>query len=156
MADKIQKSILGRRLGLDESGNAVIGDGNSIFASDNASTKPPRIATGYVNTAPTTADGLRAYGHHFLSSAQGTYLLDDPVPGQRVTIHTESQTTAAARIVKTSTGNVTFGSSGGYNSWNSSAAHTLELIGKTTSQYNVINNALASTVSTSYAVFSTI
>lgn len=152
----ILKSILGRRLGFGPSDNLVIGDGDSVIASNNATTRGPRIATGYVNTAPTTAATLANYGHHFLTSAQGTYLLDDPVPGQRVTIHTESQTTAAARIVKTSTGNVTFGSSGGYNSWNSSAAHTLELIGKTTAQYNVINNALASTVSTSYGVFSTI
>lgn len=149
-------SIHGRRAGLDVNGNVVIGDGDSIFASNNASTKAPRIATGAVNTAPTTASGLRAYGVHWLSSAQGTYLLDDPVPDQRVTIITQSQTTAAARIVKTSTGNVTFGTSGGYNSWNSSAAHTLDLVGITTAIYGVINNALNSTVSTSYGVFSTI
>ncbi len=152
----ILKSIRGRLFGLDVSGNIVVGDGDSVFASNNASTRAARIATAFNNTAPTTADGLRAYGHHHLTSAQGTYLLDDPIPGQRVTIHTESQTTAAARIVKTSTGVVTFGSSGGYNSWNSTAAHTLELVGKTTSQFNVVTNALASTVSTSYAVFSTI
>lgn len=149
-------SIKGRRFGLDVDGNSVIGDGDSIFAKNNLSTRPPRIASGAVATAPTTAAGLAAYGHHFLTSAVGTYLLADPVPGQRVTIHTESQTTAATRIVKVSTGSVTFGSSGGYNSWNSSAAHTLELIGKTTSQYGVIGNNLASTVSTSYGVFSTI
>jgi hypothetical protein len=156
MADQ-RTSIHGRKFGLDGDGNAVIGDGNSVFASNNASTRGPRIATGAINTAPTTATGLVAYGYHFLTSAQGTYLLDDPVPGQEVVIFTESQTTAAARIVKTSTANgVTFGSSGGYNSWNSTAAHTLRLVGKTTTQYNVISNALASTVSTSYPVFSTI
>ena len=156
MTDKIQKSIVGRRFGLDESGNAVIGDGNSIFVADNASTKPARVATSYINTAPTTAANLANYGVHVLTSAQGTYLLDDPVPGQRVTIMTESQTTANARIVKVSTGSVTFGSSGGYNSWNSSAAHVLQLIGITTAKYGVIDNSLASTVSTSYGVFSTI
>ena len=152
----VQKSILGRKLGLDQSGNSVIGDGDSIFASNNASTRGPRIATGYQNTAPTTAVTLTNYGVHFLTSAQGTYLLDDPVPGQRVTIHTKSQTTAAARIVKTSTGVVTFGSSGAYNSWNSSAAHTLELIGETTSNYAVLVNVGNSTVSTTVGVFSTI
>lgn len=155
----ILKSIYGRKLGLDGSGNTVIGDGDSVFASNNGSTRPPRIASGYVNTAPTTsgAGTLAAYGHHWLTSSPVGYTLDDPVPGQRVTIFTESQTTATTRFVQTSTANgVTFGTSGGYNKWASSAAHTLELIGKTTSVFGVINNALASTVSTSYGVFSTI
>lgn len=145
----------GKRLGLDVSDNLVIA-GGSLFASNNASTKPPRIANGDVATAPTTAAGLAAYGVHVLTSAQGTYPLADPVPGQRVTILTESQTTANARIVKVSTGSVTFGSSGGFNQWQSSAAHALELIGITTAKYGVIANNAASTVSTSVGVFSTI
>lgn len=153
----IFKSLHGRQWGLDVSGNAVIGDGDSIFASNNASTKAPRIATGAVATAPTTAAGLNAYGAHMLSSSPVGYALADPVPGQRVTVLTMQQTTATGRFVQTSTANgVTFGSSGGYNKWSSTAAHTLELIGITTSMYGVIGNNLASTVSTTYGVFSTI
>ncbi len=153
MSDKVRVSIHGKRIGLDESGNLVLTDGNSVYASDGASTKPPRIASGAVATAPTTAANLVPYGVHWLSSAQGTYVLDDPVPGQRVTIITQSQTTANARNVKVSTGSVTFG---GYNNWESSAAQTLDLVGITTAIYGVIANNANSTVSTSVGVFSTI
>ena len=153
----VLKSIVGRKIGIDVDGNAVLGDGLSVFAANNASTRPARIATSYINTAPTTASELAAYGHHWLSSAQGTYQLADPVPGQRVTIMTQSQTTAAARAVQTSTANgVTLGTSGAYNKWTTTAAHSLELVGISTTVYGVIANNLASTVSTSVGTFSTI
>jgi len=153
----IRVSLHGRAWGLDNSGNAVMGDGDSVFASNNASTKAPRIATGAVATAPTTAAGLVSYGVHFLSSSPVGYTLADPVPGQRVTILTNSQTTATGRFVHTSTANgVTFGTTGGWNKWSSTAAHALDLIGLTTAVFGVIGNNLSSTVSTSYGSFSTI
>lgn len=150
-------SIHGRKLGLDVNGNMVIGDGDSVFAENNASTSPARVASAFVATAPSTATELVSYGVHWLSSAQGTYSLADPVPGQRVTIITQSQTTAAARLVQTSTANgVTMGTSGAYNKWSSTAAHTLELIGITTAVFGVIANNANSTVSTSVGSFSTV
>ena len=151
-------SLHGRKLGIDiAGGNLVIGDGDSVYASNNASTRGPRIATGAVATAPTTAAGLVSYGAHFLTSAAVGYTLADPVPGQRVTVLTNSQTTATGRFVQTSTANgVTFGTTGGFNKWASSAAHCLDLIGLTTSVFGVIVNNLSSTVSTSYCSFSTI
>jgi hypothetical protein len=150
-------SIRGRKLGLDVDGNVVIGDGDSIFVENNASTKPARVASAFVATAPTTAVTLVPYGVHYLTSAQGTYALGDPVPGQEVKIVTYSQTTAASRLVQTSTVNgVTMGSSGAYNKWTSTAAHALHLVGITTSQYAVLANNAVSTVSTSVGSFSTV
>ena len=77
----ILTSIHGRKYGLDASGNTVIGDGDSVFASNNATTRGPRIATGAVATAPTTAAGLVPYGVHWLSSAQACPPTRVPVVG---------------------------------------------------------------------------
>lgn len=154
----IQKSVLGKRLGLDASNNLVI-EGYSVFGANAASTKPPRIADGTISTAPSTAAELAPYGYHFLTSSPVGYSLADPVPGQRVTIITGAQTTATGRFVQTSTVNaVTFvsGSSLAFNKWSSTAAHTLELVGKTTTEYGIISNIVGTTISTSIGALSTI
>lgn len=145
----ILTSIHGRKLGLDSSGNLIL----------NTSTGGQGIVTagGAGVAAATTTVVVPPFGVRTLSSSPVGYTLDDPIPGVRVTILASNPTTATGRFVQTSTANsVTFGSTGGYNKWASSAAQTLELVGLSTTNWGVVGNNLASTVSTAYGSFSTI
>jgi hypothetical protein len=144
-------SVHGRKLGLDADGNLIINTstgGQGILSAGGAA----------VSAASTTASpNIPSYGTRYLTSSPVGYTLDDPTVGVRVTILALNPTTATGRFVQTSTANgVTMGSTGGYNKWSSTAAQTLELVGLSTTNWGVVSNNLASTVSTSYGAFSTI
>ncbi len=142
----IKTSIHGRQMGLVEGGHLLVqggviqqGDGqNAIHTAATAATIP--------NSGVTT-----------LSTAILSYTLADPVPGVRKTIIAPLPSTATGRFVQTSTANgVTFGSTGAFNKWQSTASQSLELVGVSTTQYAVISNQGMSTLTTAVGALSTI
>ncbi len=144
-------SIYGRTLGVDKDGNFYVA-GNVI--TKNNTTAP---VSGATVTTETSGATLSNSGVSVLSSSPVSYTLADPVAGVRKTITAVNPTTATGRFVQTSTaGGVTIGSSGGFNKWSSTAAQTIELIGISTSVYQVVSNTVQSSLATSVGAFSTI
>jgi hypothetical protein len=142
----ILTSIHGKKLGLDSVGNLVV-QGGVIQQADGANAV----------VSATTTITIPNSGVTTISTAPVGYTLADPVPGVRKTIIALLPSTAATRFVQTSTANgVTFASTLSANKWSSTASQSLELVGISTSQYAVIANAVASTLSTGVGAFSTI
>ena len=141
----IQTSIHGRRAGLGPRNSLVLN------SSDGQAVVTPGV------TNATTAAVMSNSGVSIISTALVGYTLEDPVPGVRKTIIAPNPSTATTRFVQTSTANgVTFATTLSANRWGSTASQTLELVGISTTQYAVISNAAASSLSTSVGAFSTI